>query len=383
VSVGARGQRWGEPLNQSRELLKRIQYGARAAWLLGLAVAAQPLQAASAEIKHEKDTKGEFISIMGDIEEGDLAKFRRLAVTYDEAVVFLASNGGLVGEAIEIGKIIRIKGYNTFVAYDEPCNSACALVWLAGRSRYLEEGGKVGFHATYVEANGRKRETGVGNAIVGSYLTQLNLSESAVAFATSAGPDHLNELTVENAASVGIPLEVIAAKKQRAKAASGTPAKDSGTHLYRRVGNWTVAVDDTLGGGCFVLAEFGDVALRVGADLSQTPMTGYAIIFGKGWASIEKRAEYPIEIRFGDARPYKLKASGTEIGGVKGVGFTFDKSGILDQMSSAPDMRVSYRDNEVVHANLEGASEALDAMRDCQAAQPAPQSKAPRDPFAR
>lgn len=371
-------------MNQSTGLLKRIQYGATAAWLAGLAVAAHPLQATSAEIRHEKDkTHGEFIWIVGDIEEGDLAKFRRLAIAYDDAVVSLASNGGLVAEAIEIGKIIRIKGYDTFVAYDEPCNSACALVWLAGRSRYLEEGGKVGFHATYVEANGVKRETGVGNAIVGSYLAQLNLSEQAVAFATSAGPDHLNELTVENAASVGIPLEVIGAKKQQTKAESGTPAKASGTRIYRRVGNWTVAVDDTLGGGCFVLAQFDNVALRVGADLRQTPMTGYAMLFGDSWASIERRADYPIEIKFGDARPRKVKAGGTEIGGLKGVGFTFDKSGFLDQLSSARDMRVSYRDNEVAHLDLAGASEALDAMRDCQAAQPTAQAKGARDPFAR
>lgn len=370
-------------MNQSTGLLKRIQDGATAAWVLGLAIAAQPLQATSAEIKHEKDKKGEFISIVGDIEEGDLAKFRRLAVTYDDAVVYLASDGGLVAEAIEIGKIIRIKGYNTLVTYDAPCNSACALIWLAGRGRYLEAGGKVGFHATYVEANGRKRETGVGNAIVGSYLAQLSLSESAVAFATSAGPDHLNELTVENAASVGIPVEVIGAKKQHATAMNGTPAKDSGTRIYKRVGNWTIAIDDTLGGGCFVLAQFDDVALRVGADARQTPMTGYAMLFGRGWASIERRAEYPIALKFGEAQPYRVKANGTEIGGAKGVVFTFDKSGFLNQLSTARDMRVSYHDNEVAHLDLDGASEALDVMRDCQAAQPAAQAKASRDPFAR
>lgn len=370
-------------MNQSTGLLRRIKYGAAAAWLLGLVIAAQPQHATSAEIKHEKDKRGDFIAIVGDIEEGDLAKFRRLAVTYDGAVVFLASNGGLVGEAIEIGKIIRIKGYNTFVAYDEPCNSACALIWLAGQNRYLEEGGKVGFHATYVEANGRKRETGVGNAIVGSYLAQLNLSESAVAFATSAGPDRLNELTVENAASVGIPLNVLGARKQNAAAANGSPAKASGTRIYKRVGNWTIAIDDTLGGGCFVLAQFDNVALRVGADVRQTPITGYAMIFGRSWASIEKRAEYPIELKFGDAQPYKVKANGTEIDGVKGVGFNFDKSGILNQLSSARELRISYHDNEVAHLDLEGASEALDAMRDCQAAQPTAQAKASRDPFAR
>ena len=57
-----------------------------------------------------------------------------LAVAYDDAVVFLSSNGGRVGEAIEIGKIIRIKGYDTLVAYDEPW-IRCVRPCLARRGR--------------------------------------------------------------------------------------------------------------------------------------------------------------------------------------------------------------------------------------------------------
>ena len=53
-------------------------------------------------------------------------------------------------------------------------------------------------HASYSEEGGALVETGVGNAIVGHYLSQLNLSEKAVVFATSASPYEINNLTTEN-----------------------------------------------------------------------------------------------------------------------------------------------------------------------------------------
>jgi hypothetical protein len=48
----------------------------------------------------------------------------------------------------------------------------------------------------YIEEAGRASESGVGNALVGSYLTQIGLSETAVVYITQAAPTELTLLTL-------------------------------------------------------------------------------------------------------------------------------------------------------------------------------------------
>jgi len=62
----------------------------------------------------------------------------------------------------------------------------------------------VGFHAAYIEEAGRASESGVGNALVGSYLTQIGLSETAVVYITQAAPTELTLLTLPDAEKIGI-----------------------------------------------------------------------------------------------------------------------------------------------------------------------------------
>jgi hypothetical protein len=49
----------------------------------------------------------------------------------------------------------------------------------------------VNSHAAYIEKVGRASESGVGNALVGSYLTQIGLSENAVVYITQAAPTEM------------------------------------------------------------------------------------------------------------------------------------------------------------------------------------------------
>jgi hypothetical protein len=175
-----------------------------AAALLAL-VAAVPASAAIQHSRLEGGTEG--IYVTGEILEPDQAAFEELAERYPRAVVFLDSPGGSLLPAIEIGKLARRKGYATVVLDQSTCNSACALIWLAGTPRYLEGAANLGFHASYTEQGGRLVETGVGNAIVGHYLSQLELSEKAVIFATSATPYEINNLTAANRGEAEIGFE--------------------------------------------------------------------------------------------------------------------------------------------------------------------------------
>ena len=177
-------------------------------WVLLVAVCAAAAGPVSAAVQHSRLEGGvEGIYLTGEILEPDQAVFEELAERYPKAVVFLESPGGSLVPAIAIGKLVRQKGFATVVLDQSTCNSACALIWLAGTPRYLEGAGNLGFHASYTEQGGRLVETGVGIAIVGHYLSQLDLSEKAVIFATSATPYEINNLTAGNSGEAEIGFE--------------------------------------------------------------------------------------------------------------------------------------------------------------------------------
>jgi hypothetical protein len=180
------------------------------AFALGAAFSANAAEVGAAEITSVELTKGSHaILVVGDIVSGDQEKFKDEAGKYDHAVVLLESEGGSTITAISIGEAIRLKGYSTAVINGSDCNSACALIWLAGSPRAISKSGRVGFHATYTEKAGRQSESGVGNAIVGRYLTLLNLPEKALIFATSAAPSDLNYLNASNHEETGIDTKII------------------------------------------------------------------------------------------------------------------------------------------------------------------------------
>lgn len=165
----------------------------------------------AAEFEAENLVEGTtFIFVSGDIESGDEVKFRRLSLEHPKAIIALHSDGGKLMPALEIGKIIRLAGYETMVGDNSVCTSSCALIWLAGSPRLLATAGKIGFHASYRDNEGKLEETGVGNAVIGHYLSMLNLPQRAVVFATSASPTEIMWLTSDNARASGIDFEPLA-----------------------------------------------------------------------------------------------------------------------------------------------------------------------------
>ena len=67
--------------------------------------------------------------------------------------------GGAVLSGLEIGRQIKSKKLMTAVPSSTLCASSCALIWLAGATRFAEDSSIVGFHAAYVIKNGKQVET--------------------------------------------------------------------------------------------------------------------------------------------------------------------------------------------------------------------------------
>lgn len=81
-------------------------------------------------------------------------------------VIHLNSQGGRMNEAYLLYKMIKERNLITYTSAD--CASACSVAFLAGRERYLGEGGRLGFHSVSIgglsgeiakEANDEVRQT--------------------------------------------------------------------------------------------------------------------------------------------------------------------------------------------------------------------------------
>ena len=85
-----------------------------------------------ATITVESRSKGQPSSVLvdGKLEPGDGDQFRTKTGSLSNAVISFRSDGGSVAAGIQIGEIIRSKGFTTSVSRDARCASACAIAWL-------------------------------------------------------------------------------------------------------------------------------------------------------------------------------------------------------------------------------------------------------------
>lgn len=220
--------------------------------VLGIIVAGLLQNAQASDIRPFQVKGMDFIAISGDLEPGDDKRFRDIAFNKESAIVILQSDGGNLLAGIEIGKAIHFKAFGTYVPSGLPCASACALAWLGGMPRYVDAGSRVGFHAAYVLKNGEASESGMGNAIVGAYMNQLELSDRAIMYLTRTPPEGMQWLTANDANRFGIAVsllnsseatEISSGASQPVGSAQPQPTTDvaleARTYLDRLVTQWS------------------------------------------------------------------------------------------------------------------------------------------------
>jgi hypothetical protein len=142
------------------------------------------------------------IVLRGDFLQEDVEQFRALTAFIPRAAIVLISDGGVLWAGIEIGRIIRLKGFATLIPDNARCASACAIAWLGGVRRLAGPHAAIGFHAASVGTGGP--ETGLGNALLGAYLNQIGLPDIAIAYITVASPQSMTWLNFEDARKIGI-----------------------------------------------------------------------------------------------------------------------------------------------------------------------------------
>ena len=116
---------------------------------------------------------------------------------------------------------------------------------------------EIGFHAAYDRSTGQ--ETGVGNALVGAYLTRIGLPYSAVIYITQAAPTSMTWLSLKDAEKEGIEVkpqeqERVELKLPKAESIHGKTAAiepgqtPSGGDLQQRATNFILGLMEQLSG---------------------------------------------------------------------------------------------------------------------------------------
>lgn len=91
--------------------------------------------------------------------------------------------------------------------------------------------------------------------------------------------------------------------------------------LYKELENWSVHIDESLGNGCFAIAEYsGGTSFRIGFNNLDEELGVYVLFGNESWTSLEEGKKYRISIQFGE----KERWTGTA------TGFKFESS---DQMT--------------------------------------------------
>jgi hypothetical protein len=113
-----------------------------------------------------------WIQISGNITAEDGPAFMERTKDIQTARVDLNSKGGQLLSGITIGEIIHQRGWSTYVSEGTECDSACALMWLAGKQRDMGKNAMLAFHAP-LRSDDPEGHNSFGGALVGMYLRDM------------------------------------------------------------------------------------------------------------------------------------------------------------------------------------------------------------------
>jgi hypothetical protein len=146
------------------------------------------------------------------------------------------------------------------------------------------------------------------------------------------------------------------------------------------VAGWNIAVDTSLGGGCFIYAVFdGNTLVRIGFDPSSSDY--YLILGDDEWKSIESGKEYDLTLRLGSRAPWDAEANGVPLGDGTALMVTSTDTDFLQDFSSQQSIRVEYNGDQIANLDLSGSAAAIQEMINCQETVNAAASSGGDDPF--
>ena len=100
-----------------------------------------------------------------------------------------------------IGEEVRRRHLNTLVAAHHSCASACAVVFLSGRTKYLGAGANVGLHsASYADGRADPEAT----ELMADYLRQVGVPPATLRRMKLTAPSQIRWLSQAEQRAIGI-----------------------------------------------------------------------------------------------------------------------------------------------------------------------------------
>lgn len=145
--------------------------------------------------------------------------------------------------------------------------------------------------------------------------------------------------------------------------ALGAQAEED-TFEWKDVNGWRIAVDTTVGNGCFMSTIFdGGTVLRFG--FLKNPNGAYISVGNANWTSLEPGKSYNVSIQMDNETAWNSNATATKIGLPTLVART-DKSDFVAELATKHTLRVSFNGRQVVKLSLKGSYAAVLAVIECQ-----------------
>ena len=141
----------------------------------------------------------------GGIRAGDAPRVIDLLDAADPApdTLILQSQGGSVGDALELGRHIRARRIGTQMLAGEFCYSACPYLLAAGATRDIDDNASVGVHQhyfgenTFLPAGFAVEDIQRGQAEVMTYLNDMGIDLLVMQHALSTPPNEIYVLLPE------------------------------------------------------------------------------------------------------------------------------------------------------------------------------------------
>ena len=139
--------------------------------------------------------------VSGVIGPGSYDEFRSALMRGTPELVVLDGPGGILGEALLIGEEVRRRRLSTLVSPNRSCASACAIVFLSGRTKYLGAGAAVGLHSAST-ADGRSDPE--ATKVMAAYLRGVGVPSSTLRRMARTAPKDIRWLTKAEQKAMGI-----------------------------------------------------------------------------------------------------------------------------------------------------------------------------------
>lgn len=168
-------------------------------------------------VEHVVDDYGTVLLVSGKISNGDAIRFKNHIATFDEKpdLVTLHSPGGLVSEALDIGRQIRRADLSTAVLAGGFCVSSCPYMLAGGVNRLVSIRGIVGMHQHYYEhpkflpIGFAVKDIQISQGKTLKFLIEMDISPSLMVYSLNTPPEQIYALVQEELSETKIALEIV------------------------------------------------------------------------------------------------------------------------------------------------------------------------------